>query len=115
MRTTVSIVLEIEEEREGDALTVIDTFLENGGVQDPLNDHEHEECGPLKVRVAMVVAGAPAGYDNVTVHCTGGCGDVDVPRASLDAGRCPVCGRDLEPLPLQAAGDPAPGAEGSEA
>jgi len=48
----VAIILSIEGKDE-DALDVINTLLDNGVVQDPINEHDCE-AGPLHVRVAVV-------------------------------------------------------------
>ena len=37
-----------------DALNVVDTLLDNGLLQDAINDHECDDAGPLHVRSALV-------------------------------------------------------------
>lgn len=47
------IRLEIEGD-PSDAFEVVDMLLDNGVPQDQINDHEHEDCGPLHVISAVV-------------------------------------------------------------
>lgn len=47
------IELEIEGDRD-DAHHVVDTLLDNGVLQDAINEHEVADCGSLRVKVAVV-------------------------------------------------------------
>lgn len=71
---TVSIVLDIEGS-EADALHVVDRLLDNGVVQDPINEHEVDDAGPLHVTSAVVRLGAPPVADlaQADAHGIGQC------------------------------------------
>jgi hypothetical protein len=64
--TKILIELEIEGDPQ-DAYHVVDAMLDNGCPQDDINDHEHDDAGPLRVKSAVchlapvieVVAEAP--------------------------------------------------------
>lgn len=51
MSCKILIELEIDGDPQ-DALTVVETMLDNGDPQDTINAHEHEAAGPLHVTSA---------------------------------------------------------------
>ncbi len=52
-RAILHVILEVEEQRPGDALQIVDNLLDAGLLQDAINVHDGD-AGPLHVEVAVV-------------------------------------------------------------
>ncbi len=55
MKTTVLVRFEIEAESEADAVTVVDTLLDNGVFQDAINENDVADVGDMTVTYAGLV------------------------------------------------------------
>ena len=55
VRSVVALTIELLIDGDSDdAYHVVDGLLDNGHVQDAINDHDFDDCGPLRVVSAVV-------------------------------------------------------------
>lgn len=92
--TTARVIIDLDLTGDpAEALRAVHKALDAGALQE-----EIETFADSDVRVTSTLARLcrRQHHARLAAHCTGGCGDIDVTRADLEAARCPHCGRELD-------------------